>query len=205
MDEDQDLWERIKAAKTYLFTQTNFLKQYSSSPGPGVRTEVHPSSSIAPDPAQLAMTTKDNRNNSSNNTNNSARSFSVPSIAVTSPSHSPSPTELPGHSLSPTTLSPLVHEQDKQGENQESRDVSSKEEKGQGALGTVEQNLSEELSSDQPVSESTPSLSTAVPVALPSSSTKKGKKSSQPAPLRVKSQELSRDKNTLPSAASQSK
>lgn len=32
MDEDQDLWEKIKAAKDHLFTQTDFLQQYCSCP-----------------------------------------------------------------------------------------------------------------------------------------------------------------------------
>lgn len=32
MDEDQDLWEKIKAAKNHLFTQTGFLQKYRTGP-----------------------------------------------------------------------------------------------------------------------------------------------------------------------------
>lgn len=186
MDENQGLWEEIKAAKTYLFTQTSFLQQYRSPSCSGFQNGTHPPSSTAPHPA-LAMATQNSNKNKSDGTGRSARSISVASVAVTTPSCGLSPTKSPGHSFSPATL-PLIHKQDKQDNKQQKN------------LNSVEQSFSEEPSSGQPVSESAPSLSTVVPVALSTPSTKKGKSPPQPASPQVQSQESSLAKDTRVSA-----
>lgn len=182
MDENQGLWEEIKAAKTYLFTQTSFLQQYRSSSCSGFQNGTHPPSSTAPHPA-LAMATQNSNKNKSNDISHSARSFSPPSVTATTPSYGLSPTKSPGHSFSPATL-PLIHKQDKQDKQQQKN------------LNSVEQKFSEEPSSDQLVSESAPSLSTVVPVALPAPSTKIGQNPPQPASLQVQNQESSLAKDT---------
>lgn len=49
MDEDQDLWENIKAAKNYLFTQTGFLQKYRtdiSLTGNSTSNHSHPLDSL---------------------------------------------------------------------------------------------------------------------------------------------------------------
>lgn len=197
MDENQGLWEEIKAAKTFLFTQTSFLQQYRSSSCSGFQNGTHPPSSTAPHPA-LAMATENSNKNKINGTSHRAKSFSVSSVAVTTPSCGLSPTKLPGHSFSPATL-PLIHKQDKQDNKQQKK------------LNSGKQSLLEEPSSGQPVSESAPSLSTVVPNAVPTPSTRKGETSPQPASPQAKSQESSLVNNTRvsakekPPAASQSK
>lgn len=185
MDENQDLWEEIKAAKTYLFTQTSFLQQYRSSSCSGFQNGTHPPSSTAPHPALVMaiLNNNNNNNNKSNSISRSARSFAPPSVTVTTPSYGLSPTKSPGHSFSWATL-PLIYKQDRQDNKQQKN------------LNSVAQKFSEEPSSDQLVSESAPSLSTVIPVAFPTPSTKTGKNPPQPASLQAQSQESSLAKDT---------
>lgn len=103
MDQDDQLWEKIKQAKDHLFTQTDFLSRYRSSTH-NVHHDSHPADGTGPRFAPLAMTTVNSITNSNisgvhgdQSQVTDAKENSVPAVVVTDFSHSSEPSR-PAHS-----------------------------------------------------------------------------------------------------------
>lgn len=196
MDQDQELWQKIKTARDYLFTQTDFLNRYNSSGLAIAHNEAHPVDGADPRCAHLAMTTvtSNTNNNSSgdhedcdqddcihddqNQISSAARNFSFPSVVVTAPSKGSS--ELSHHNLPSKFLS--------QGTQTEEKDTTVKT-YSRGTQTPWSWAVASKDTGEETSSEPFSSPVTVVPAASPSST--KRDLSSQKAPQK------SSDKTTL--------